>query len=225
MLGNVRAFDVAPGLVLSFVGFVLVGACSTASQSGTHPTSSAQPSGTSAATVTSLQEAPRPLRGEAAGGSPRRQDPRWQRALAGDPLDLRALAEAEGATGLLDGVEDGGELFHAATAALPFAADAEIALGRLGEIALLDDAALSEAAVAAIHRVASAPPSRGEALDPDGVAGAARAVLAVASRTTLPRERRARAISAARAFAERGLLDPASIPLDLDPANEPTDTK
>jgi hypothetical protein len=162
--------------------------------------------------------APRPLRGEPPGGSPRRKDPRWQRALAGDPLDLRALAQAEGATGLLEGVEDGGELFRAACEAIPLADDAEIALGRLGEIALLDDEALSAAAVVAIRRVAGSRPSRGEALDPDGVAYAARAVLSLSARTGLARERRARAISAARAFAERGVLDVASIPSDLDPA-------
>jgi len=170
-----------------------------------------------------LQDGPHPLRGEPAGGSPRRGDPRWQRALAGDPLELRALAQAEGATGLLEGVEDGGELFHAACDALPFADDAELALGRLGEVALLDDEALSGIAVAAIHRIASSPPSRGEPLDPDGVRSAARAVLTLASRTSLTRERRARTISVARAFAERGVLDPANIPADLDPATEPRD--
>lgn len=158
------------------------------------------------------------MRGEPAGGSPRRQEARWQRAVSGDPLELRALAQAEGASGLLEGVEDGGELFRAACEALPFADDADLALGRLGEIALLDDPALSETAVIAIHRIAQAPPSRGEPLDPDGVAAAARAVLALASRTALPPERRSRAISAARAFAERGALDPDRIPVDLDPA-------
>jgi hypothetical protein len=172
-----------------------------------------------------LPDVAHPLRGEPPGGSPRRQDTRWQRALAGDPLDVRALAQAEGAAGLLDGLEDGGELFRVACEALPFADDAEIALGRLGEIALLDDAALSDAAVATIHRIAAGPPSRGEPLEPDGVAAAARAVLAVAARASLPRERRARAVSAARAFAERGVLDPANIPLELDPPTEPADSK
>lgn len=185
------------------------------------PAPSAQPSDSSVASAIPLQQAQRPLRGEPAGGSPRRRDLRWQRALGGDPLELRALAAAEGASGLLDGLEDGGDLFRAACEALPFAGDAEIALGRLGEVALLDDAALSEAAVVAIHRIAAGPPSRGEALDPDGVASAAAAVLALASRETLSRERRARAISAARAFAERGALDPDRIPADLDPAPAP----
>ncbi len=180
------------------------------------------PSGqSSAAPLAASAPAPsaqRPLRGEPEGGSPRRRDARWQRALAGDPLDVRALALAEGASGLLEGVEDGGEFFHIACEAIPFADDAEIALGRLGEVALLDDATLSQTAVVAIHRVAAGPPSRGEPLDPEGVSAAARAVLAVASNATLPPERRARAVSAARAFAERGALDPATIPADLDPA-------
>jgi hypothetical protein len=181
------------------------------------PSPSAQPSGNPVASATASQQGPRPLRGEPPGGSPRRADLRWRRALEGDPLDLRALAEAEGAAGLLEGLEDGGDLFRAACAALPLAADGELALGRLGEVALLDDASLSDAAVLAIHRIASGPPSRGEPLDPDGVAGAAAAVLALATRTELARARRAHAISAARAFAERGALDPDRIPLDLDP--------
>lgn len=193
----------------------LAGACS---PSPPAPSPSAQPSGDVVAAATASQEAgPRPLRGEAPGGSPRRADLRWQRALAGDPLDLQALAEAEGATGLLEGLEDGGDLFRTACEALPLAPDAEVALGRLGEVALLPDGALSDAAVAAIHRIAAGPPSRGEPLDPDGVARAAAAVLALASRETLPRERRARAISAARAFAARGALDAGKIPADLDP--------
>lgn len=184
--------------------------------------SSAQPSSSTVTTATPLQQgAPRPPRGEAPGGSPRRGDPRWRRALAGDPLDVEALALAEGASGLLEGVEDGGELMRVALDALPLAADAELALGRLGELALLEDAAISEAAVVTIHHIAGAPPSRGEPLDPDGVTAAARAVMTLATRAGLPRERRARAVSAARAFAERGVLDPARIPADLDPSPPP----
>jgi hypothetical protein len=135
----------------------------------------------------------------------------------GDPLDVQALAQAEGAAGLLEGVEDGGDLFRVACDALPFAEDADLALGRLGEIALLEDAALSDAAVIVISRIARRPPSRGEPLDPDGVASAARAVLTLATRADLPRPRRSHAISAARAFADRGALDPDGVPVDLDP--------
>ena len=195
---------------------VLVTACSPGAPQAT---SSAQPSNNTVATATPLQQVgPRPPRGEAPGGSPRRGDPRWRRALAGDPLDVAALAEAEGATGLLEGVEDGGDLMRVALEALPLAPDAELALGRLGELASLDDASIAEPALAALHLIAGAPPSRGEPLDPDGVAAAARAVMAIAARDGLPRERRARAVSAARAFAERGVLDPDRIPADLDPA-------
>ena len=164
---------------------------------------------------------PRALRGEPEGGSPRRTEVHWHQALAGDPLDLRALAQLEGASGLLEGVEDGGDLFLVACQALPFADDADLALGRLGEIALLDDVALSETAVATIHRIAAARPSRGEALEPDGVSAAAQSVLLRAKDTSLARDRRARAVSAARAFAERGVLDPSTIPADLDPPAAP----
>lgn len=196
----------------------LVAACSPSSPGPSPP---GVGSGDAAATAAAPQEAPRPLRGEPSGGSPRRADLRWQRALAGDPLDVRALAEAEGAAGLLEGVEDGGDLFRVACEALPFAPDRDVALGRLAEVALLPDDALSEAAVAAIHGIAAAPPSFGEPLDPEGVAAAAAAVLTLASRQSLPPDRRARAISAARVFAERGALDPDRIPDDLDPPPGP----
>ncbi|MFO0589473.1 MAG: thiamine biosynthesis protein [Polyangiaceae bacterium] len=179
--------------------------------------------GTTVANGAVVPIGPRPLRGEPEGGSPRRAEAPWQQALAGDPLSVRALAHAAGATGLLEGVEDGGALFDVACEALPFADDADIALGRLAEIALLDDAALSSKAVVAIHRIAAKGPARGESLDPDGVTAAARAVMALASNATLPPDRRARAISAARAFAERGALDPATIPADLDPAPSSAD--
>lgn len=131
---------------------------------------------------------------------------------------MEALALSEGATGLLEGVEDGGELFRTACAAMPLAADADLALGRLGEVALFDDASLSDVAILTIHRIAGKAPSRGEPLDPDGVVAAADAMLRLASQKSLPPERRARAISAARLFAERGVLNPDRIPADQDPA-------
>lgn len=202
------------------LGFVVALAACSPGPPAPPPSPSGQTTGSPVATATGVQSRPRPrpLRGEPEGKSPRRRDARWQRALAGEPLDVRALARAEGAAGLLEGVEDGGDLFQIACEALPYADDAEIALGRLGEIALLDDAALSRTAVVTIHRIAGGPPSRGEPLDPDGVSSAAAAVLAIAKDTSLDRDRRARAVSAARAFAERGVLDPSTIPADLDPA-------
>ncbi|MEZ4389452.1 MAG: thiamine biosynthesis protein, partial [Polyangiales bacterium] len=122
-------------------------------------------------------------------------------------------------------VEDGGALFETACRALPFADDAELAAGRLGEIALLDDAAVSDGAVRALRAIAIAPPSRGEARDPDGVARAGAALLRLSQAKSLPPARRALAISAARAFAERGALDPARIPDDLDPEPAPAPTE
>ncbi|MBK8259145.1 MAG: thiamine biosynthesis protein [Polyangiaceae bacterium] len=187
-----------------------------------NPTPSSQPSGV--ATAAELHHAPRPLRGEAPGGSPRRSDPYWKEALGGDPLALRALAEHEGALGLLEGVEDGGDLFRVAVSALPFASDADLALGRLGEIALLEDAALADASVSSLRLIAMQKPTRGELLDPDGVSNAAHALAVLASRENAPKERRSLAISAARAFAERGALDPATIPTALDPPSVPGDS-
>lgn len=220
----------APEAALRFVVglcaslFVALAACSPGPPAQPPSASTASSAnGTTVAVGAAVPTQPRPLRGEPEGGSPRRAEARWQQALAGDPLSVRALAQAEGASGLLEGVEDGGALFDVACEALPFADDADIALGRLAEIALLDDAAISTKAVIAIHRIAAKGPTRGESLDPDGITAAARAVMTLASNATLAPDRRARAISAARAFAERGALDPATIPADLDPAPSPAD--
>jgi hypothetical protein len=54
-------------------------------------------------------------------------------------------------------------------------------------------------------------------MDPDGAQEAGAAVIELAKNTSLPREHRALAISAARALAEKKMVDPAKIPTDLDP--------
>src|SRR5688572_11758659 len=66
--------------------------------------------------------------------SERTKDELWRRALERDPIDLARLADREGAGGLLEALEEGGPIGLAALAALPFAADADTAYQRLGEI-------------------------------------------------------------------------------------------
>ena len=58
-------------------------------------------------------------------------DPLWQRAGRADAIDLAALAEREGATGLEAQLGRGGSAGRTALLALPFAPDAELAAGTL----------------------------------------------------------------------------------------------
>ena len=73
--------------------------------------------------------------GPPAQPTPLGSDPLWQRAGRGDPIDLAALADRAGAAELLDAVALGGSLALTALSALPYAGDAEIALGPLCELA------------------------------------------------------------------------------------------
>jgi hypothetical protein len=90
--------------------------------------------------------------------SPLSDDPLWQRALAGDPIDLQRLADREGAAGLLAGVAAGRDLGLTALLALPRAEDGELALERLCTLAVRLDGAGRSAVLAATHGVASAMP-------------------------------------------------------------------
>lgn len=125
-----------------------------------------------------------------------------------------------GAAALLAAVETGGPLGDTALASLPFADDGDVALGRLAEIAASDPARRG-AVLAAILGIAGRPRQARELLDPGGVRRAAEAILAMARDRALPRGDRALAISAARALAEKGYLDPRRIPTDLDPRYAP----
>ncbi|MFO0762055.1 MAG: thiamine biosynthesis protein [Byssovorax sp.] len=149
--------------------------------------------------------------------SPRDTDPRWLRAREADPAEKARLADAEGATGLLEGVEDGGDNALTALSALPFAGDGELALRRLGELGLRPGALPRRAVLSAILGVSGQPRRQREALDPEGAIACGKAVIALAQRADLPREERALAVSAARALAELGYVDAAAIPGDLDP--------
>jgi hypothetical protein len=138
---------------------------------------------------------------------------------SGDPIELARLAGAVGATGLLEGVEDGGGVAETALAALPHADDADLAMGRLGELALAAQPSELGPLLEAMLAIAGRPHEPREILDPEGMRAAARALLTLAAQKSLPRNERALAISAARALAEKGIVDPKNIPVDLDPAD------
>lgn len=149
--------------------------------------------------------------------SARATDARWLAARDEDPAASMRLAAVEGAAGLLDGVEDGGETTAVALRALPFAEDAESALGRLGALLAGMPGEQQGPALAAILAIAGEPRRQREALDAEGARSCGAALISLASRADLPRENRAIAVSAARALAEKGYADPRKIPGDLDP--------
>jgi hypothetical protein len=148
--------------------------------------------------------------------SSRESDPRWRRARDEDPAERQRLALAVGAEGLLEGFDEGGEIAAVALSALPYADDADIALGRLADSAL-GPSALRRPILEAVLVIAGRPRRSRELFDPEGMRRAAEAMLTLAARADLPREERALAISAARALAEKGYVDAKRIPGDLDP--------
>ncbi|XYH92337.1 thiamine biosynthesis protein [Sorangium sp. So ce1128] len=171
------------------------------------PGASAAPPSSTAAPASA---APRPP-------SPRLTDPRWRRAAGDDPLECARLAEAEGASGLLAGLEDGGDIAVAALRALPYADDADLALGPLAERARAAPLPSLPPLLDALLGIAGRPPRPREPLDPDGARTAAAVLVELSGRRDVPAEQRAVAISAARALADKGLVDPRLIPGDLDP--------
>lgn len=140
----------------------------------------------------------------------------WIRARDEDPAERQRLATAVGAAGLLDGVDDGGDIAALALAALPYADDADIALGHLADLASTSDAQ-RRPILETILAIAGRPRRPRELLDPEGARRCAEAMVTLAARDALAREDRAIAVSAARALAEKGYIDPARIPADLDP--------
>lgn len=148
--------------------------------------------------------------------SPRRHDPRWLRAREADPMEKERLAVAVGAAGLVAGLDDGDEVAATALAALPFADDGEIALGRLGDLARAGGGR-RRAVLTAILGVAGQPRQQREALDPEGARRCGEVLVALAEDAGVPREERALAVSAARALAERGYMVWSRIPSVLDP--------
>lgn len=149
--------------------------------------------------------------------SARAVDVRWQRAKGEDLADKQALADALGASGLLDALDDGGETTATALLCLPLADDADVALGPLAKRVLGATNDTREAYLVALLGIAGRPARAREAIDPEGAQEAGAAMIELAKNTSLPREHRALAISTARALAEKKVVESAKIPTDLDP--------
>lgn len=139
--------------------------------------------------------------------SPRASDPAWTEARGPvDPLVLGALAEREGALGLVEGVLDGGEVRQVALRALRHAADAELALGTLGELSASASDGEREALLSAVVDVAGRPREPRELLDPEGVRACAAHMVELSQREGLPAKQRALAVTAARRLGEKGYV-------------------
>ena len=137
-------------------------------------------------------------------------------ARGDDPLEKARLAVAVGAAALLAGLADGGETAETALAALPYADDAEVALGRLADLARAGGERRKKL-LAAILGVAGQPPRQREPIDLEGARRCGEALVAIAADASVPRDERALAVSAARALAERGYVERRRIPSALDP--------
>ena len=142
----------------------------------------------------------------------------WPQALAApdDALELDRLADAEGCAGLLVGLEEGGAVGRTALRALPFADDAELAMGRLAEIARQADDAALPLVLDAIEGIAQRPLHQREPLDPLGTHAAFDALVEIAKRDRTPPPWRAQAVTTARLIAQRGPYDAALLPTDFD---------
>ena len=133
------------------------------------------------------------------------KDALWKDAQRRQPIDLQRLANREGAAGLLRGVELGGSLGLAALAALPYADDGELALGRLCEITRAGGPARLEPVLRAVHGVVSRPPKQAERLDLDGYRQCASALDQIKGKAGLSLRARDLALSARAMLAEHGI--------------------
>lgn len=138
-------------------------------------------------------------------------DPFWLAAASDDPLDLAALGEHEGAEGLLEALEQGGGVGLVALHALPYTDDSELALRRLGEIALQTKDQTQLDVLGAIRAIAQDMAARGEPLDPGGPEACIEALVLIAKDGS-PKQNRLEARAALFAFASRGAVSPSRIP-------------
>jgi hypothetical protein len=128
------------------------------------------------------------------------------------------LAEAVGAEELVDALDDGGDVAKTALASLPFAPDADLALAPLAlRASTAKDAAERRMLLETLVAVAGRPRDQRDPPDPEGARAAAATLVEIARRSSLDREDRALAVSAARALAEKGWIEAARVPADLDP--------
>lgn len=142
----------------------------------------------------------------------------WKAAIANpdDALELARLAEAEGTSGLMVGLEEGGATGNIALLALPYADDSEHAMGRLSEILEQTPPESMLLVLDAMEGITLRPQTQAEPRDPMGVHKAFDALVRVANRKELPANVRARAVSVGRLLASRRPYDPKALPTDFD---------
>ncbi len=144
--------------------------------------------------------------------------PNWKAALANpdDALELARLAESEGAAGLMVGLEEGGATGNVAMLALPYADDAEYAMGRLAEILEASPPETASLVIDAIEGITLRPVTQTEPRDPLGVHRAFDALSRAAANKELTAAVRARAVSVARLIASQRPYDPRGLPTEFD---------
>jgi hypothetical protein len=159
-----------------------------------------------------------PVASEAAEvGAP--MDPReaelWQRAGGGEGDDLARLVDYEGCVGVVERGRDDASLRPTAVRAVAYCRDM-VALPWLAEVGQDGPDADALAALDSAVELAAQPR---RAVDPDDAPelrdGCDR-LMGLAKDTARPKERRIVAIRALRMLADRGCVDRAAIPTDLD---------
>ncbi len=150
--------------------------------------------------------------------SPRAKARLWKAALEhpDSTIDLERLAQEEGATGLLQGLEDGGAIGRVALEAMPFAPDGEIALSRLAELIPQVEPSSLGLILDAIEGVVQHLRLQDDRENPEGITHAFSALVAAAKQGDLSTELRARAVSIAREIADRAPVSSADIPTQFD---------
>ena len=153
---------------------LVAAACSAPHGSPSAASSTPEQAAASASASAPVSTPPLDLTSTTPWPAPYRDDVLWTRAARGDVIDRHALAQREGARGLLTALALGGELGRTALAALPLAPDARDANAELcGSIANAR-APTREWLLAALHALLLPTP----ALEPDAEAsGACRELL------------------------------------------------
>lgn len=128
-------------------------------------------------------------------------DALWQRAARAEEFDLMLLAHREGALGLLEGLRVGRSVGLTALAALPHAADGELALSRLCEL-LASDKDPSLPVLRALHGIVARPPEPREAIARSGYVECLPVVERLAALQSLAPEKHDLASSAAGLLLE-----------------------
>ncbi len=153
-----------------------------------------------------------------ASADPVRED-LWTRAKLGDAADLARLADREGESGLVERGATGDPATRlTAIRAMAFAPDpgAFGGLPFLAEAARGTDEPQAQAALDSAIDLAARPR---RAVDPEDAAemkAGCDGLLALAKDPKASRGRRVKAIGALRMLVDRGCVDPAAIPTDLD---------